>query len=356
MEIIMITIEELMRQAEEVRASDVHITAGVPPKYRVAGKLINMDYPKLVPADTEAILSPIMNERQREVLADKGEVDFSFSIDGMGRYRVNVFKQRGSVAAVLRLITSKIPSVQELELPPSVVELYKKKRGLILVTGPTGSGKSTTLAAIIDKINENNTSHVITLEDPIEYLHQHKKSTVNQREIGNDTMSYAAALRAALREDPDVILVGEMRDLETISTAITAAETGHLVLSTLHTIGAAATIDRVIDVFPPHQQEQIRVQLAMVLECVVSQQLVPTIRGNKRVAAFEVLHMNSAVKNLIRENKSFQISSMMQMNKKLGMQTMDDALYDLYRMGVITSESALEFSQDYAALKKKLLM
>ncbi len=352
----MVTIEELMKKAEDVKASDVHITVGVAPKYRVAGKLINMDYPRLMPADTEAILSSIMNDRHREIFYEKGEVDFSFALPGMGRYRVNVFKQRGTMAAVLRLVSTKIPSVEELEIPSSVVELYKKKRGLILVTGPTGSGKSTTLAAIIDKINENNTSHVITLEDPIEYLHQHKKSTVNQREVGNDTMSYANALRAALREDPNVILVGEMRDLETISTAITAAETGHLVFSTLHTIGAAATIDRVIDVFPPHQQEQIRVQLAMVLECVISQQLVPTIRGDKRVAAFEVLHMNSAVKNLIRENKSFQITSMMQTNKKAGMQTMDDALYELYRMGVITSESALEFSQDYAALKKKLMM
>ncbi len=352
----MVTIEELMKKAEDVRASDVHITVGVPPKYRVAGKLINMDYPRLMPTDTEAILSSIMNDRHREIFAEKGEVDFSFALPGMGRYRVNVFKQRGTMAAVLRLVATKIPSVEELEIPPSVVELYKKKRGLILVTGPTGSGKSTTLAAIIDKINENNTSHVITLEDPIEYLHQHKKSTVNQREVGNDTMSYANALRAALREDPDVILVGEMRDLETISTAITAAETGHLVLSTLHTIGAAATIDRVIDVFPPHQQEQIRVQLAMVLECVISQQLVPTIKGDKRVAAFEVLHMNSAVKNLIRENKTFQISSMMQTNKSIGMQTMDDALYDLYINGVIARDTALEYAQDYAALKKKLMM
>ena len=351
----MVTIEELMKFAEENGASDVHITVGVPPKYRVAGKLINMDYPKLLPADTESIISSIMNDRHRAILDDKGEVDFSFALPGMGRYRVNVFRQRGTIAAALRLVATEIPSVEQLEIPPSVVELYKKKRGLILVTGPTGSGKSTTLASIINKINENNTSHVITLEDPIEYLHQHKLSTVNQREVGNDTMSYANALRAALREDPDVILVGEVRDLETISTAITAAETGHLVLSTLHTIGAAATVDRVIDVFPPHQQEQIRVQLAMVLECVVSQQLVPTLRGNKRVAAFEVLHTNSAIKNLIRENKSFQITSMMQTNKKLGMQTMDDALYDLYTRGVIAQETALEYAQDYAALKKKLL-
>ncbi|MBP3339613.1 MAG: type IV pilus twitching motility protein PilT [Lachnospiraceae bacterium] len=351
----MVTIEELMTQAEEAQASDVHITVGVPPKYRVAGKLINMDYPRLLPADTEAILLPIISEHHRAVLEEKGEVDFSFALKGMGRYRVNAYKQRGTLAAAFRLVSTDIPSVEELEIPASVIDLYKKKRGLILVTGPTGSGKSTTLASIINKVNENLTSHVITLEDPIEYLHQHKMATVNQREVGNDTMSYANALRAALREDPDVILVGEMRDLETIQTAITAAETGHLVLSTLHTIGAAATIDRIIDVFPPHQQQQIRVQLAMVLECVISQQLVPTLKGDKRVAAFEVLHMNSAVKNLIRENKSFQIPSMMQTNKKLGMQTMDDALYDLYTMGTIAAETALEYAQDYAALKKKLL-
>ena len=352
----MVTIEELMKKAEDMNASDVHITVGVPPKYRVAGKLIDMDYPKLLPADTEAILNTIMNDHHRDTLAEKGEVDFSFSLQGMGRYRVNVFKQRGTISAALRLVATTIPSAEELEIPRSVVELYKKKRGLIVVTGPTGSGKSTTLASIIDKVNENTTSHVITLEDPIEYLHQHKRAMVNQREVGNDTLSYANALRAALREDPDVILVGEMRDLETISTAVTAAETGHLVLSTLHTIGAASTIDRIIDVFPPHQQEQIRVQLAMVLECVISQQLVPTIRGDKRVAAFEVLHMNSAVKNLIRENKTFQINSMMQTNKSIGMQTMDDALFDLYRNGIITRETALEYSQDYAALKKKLMM
>ena len=351
----MVTIEELMTQAEEAQASDVHITVGVPPKYRVAGKLINMDYPRLLPADTEAILLPIISEHHRAVLEEKGEVDFSFALKGMGRYRVNAYKQRGTLAAAFRLVSTDIPRVEELEIPASVIDLYKKKRGLILVTGPTGSGKSTTLASIINKVNENLTSHVITLEDPIEYLHQHKMATVNQREVGNDTMSYANALRAALREDPDVILVGEMRDLETIQTAITAAETGHLVLSTLHTIGAAATIDRIIDVFPPHQQQQIRVQLAMVLECVISQQLVPTLKGDKRVAAFEVLHMNSAVKNLIRENKSFQIPSMMQTNKKLGMQTMDDALYDLYTMGTIAAETALEYAQDYAALKKKLL-
>ena len=351
----MIALEELLKVADEANASDVHITVGVPPKFRVNGRLLNMDYPKLLPDDTRAIITPVMNQRHIDILEEKGEVDFSFSVPHLGRYRINVYKQRGSMSAAIRLVPTQVPSAAELEIPTSVVNLYKKKRGLILVTGPTGSGKSTTLASIIDKINDNTSAHVITLEDPIEYLHQHKQAMVNQREIGNDTNSYANALRAALREDPDVILVGEMRDLETISTAITAAETGHLVLSTLHTIGAAATIDRIIDVFPPYQQQQIRVQLAMVLECVISQQLLPTMGDKGRVAAFEVLHMNPAVKNLIRENKTFQINSMMQTNKKLGMQTMDDALYELYSLGTISKETALEYAQDFMSLNKKIM-
>lgn len=253
-----------------------------------------------------------------------------------------------------RVVDTTVPSPEKLGVPNSVIELYQKKRGLILVTGPTGSGKSTTLAAIIDKINNCRESHVITLEDPIEYLHQHKKSIVNQREIGLDTNSYANALRAALREDPDVILVGEMRDFETISVAITAAETGHLVLSTLHTIGAASTVDRVIDVFPPHQQQQIRVQLANVLEAVISQQLVPMIGGEGRVAAFEVLHSNSAVKNLIREGKTHQLTSVMQTNRKMGMMTMDDALAQLFNEYKIDKEMAMQFAQDADSMRAKL--
>ena len=248
----MATIEEMLRTAKEAGASDVHITVGVPPKMRVNGHLITMDYPRLLPDDTKALLDEIMSEQQRARFEKVGEHDMSFSIPNMGRYRVNAYKQRGSVAIALRLVGTQVPSAEELGIPDSVIELYQRKRGLVLVTGPTGSGKSTTLVAIIDKINNNRESHVITLEDPIEYLHQHKLSMVNQREIGLDSQSYANALRAALREDPDVILVGEMRDFETISVAITAAETGHLVLSTLHTIGAASTVDRVIDVFPPH--------------------------------------------------------------------------------------------------------
>ena len=352
----MINVEELMQIAKNENASDVHITVGIPPKMRVRGELVNMDYPKLLPADTEAIIKSIMGERQLDTLAAKGEVDFSFSIPSLGRYRVNVFNQRGSLAAAIRLVGTKIPKPEELGLPRAVIDLYKKKRGLVLVTGPTGSGKSTTLASLIDKINDNSSAHIITLEDPIEYLHHHKKSMVNQREIGLDSHSYANALRAALREDPDVILVGEMRDLETISTAITAAETGHLVFSTLHTIGAASTIDRIIDVFPPHQQQQIRVQLAMVLEAVISQQLIPTADRHRRVAAFEVMLMNVAIKNLIRESKTFQIDSMIQTGKKAGMITMDDALYDLVIIGEIAPDVALSFAQDRNALEKKLNM
>jgi twitching motility protein PilT len=350
----MITIDELLKIGKENGASDVHITVGIPPKMRVNGELVDMNYPKLMPEDTEAIISPMLSERQKEILKRDGEADFSFSIPALGRYRVNAFNQRGSLAAAIRLVGTQIPKPEDLGLPKSVIDLYNKKRGLILVTGPTGSGKSTTLASLINRINENRKAHIITLEDPIEYLHQHKLSMVNQREVGLDTMSYANALRAALREDPDVILVGEMRDLETISIAITAAETGHLVLSTLHTIGAASTIDRIIDVFPPHQQQQIRIQLSMVLEAVISQQLIPTADRHHRVAAFEVMLMSVAIKNLIREAKTFQIESMIQTSKKSGMITMDDALYELCMMGHITSEQAINFAQDSVALEKKI--
>lgn len=350
----MITIEELLTIAKMKGASDLHITVGIPPKCRINGELRDLEYKKFTPNDTNEIIMPMLTDHFKEVLEGKGEVDFSYSIPQLGRYRVNVFKQRGSYAMVIRLVGVVIPSPESLLVPESVIALTKKKRGLVLVTGPTGSGKSTTLASLIDVINSNYNTHIITLEDPIEYLHQHKNSVVNQREIGLDTDSYANALRAALREDPDVILVGEMRDLDTISIAITAAETGHLVFSTLHTIGAASTIDRIIDVFPPHQQQQIRIQLASVLESVVSQQLIPTSDGKGRVAAFEVLHANSAVKNLIREAKLHQITTIIQTNKKQGMMTMDDAIYDLYLRRQIDAEKALNFAQDPVALERKL--
>ena len=347
--------EEILSKAKEAGASDVHITVGIPPKMRVNGKLITMEGPKLLPPDTMEIAIHVMNEKQRQHFEENGEVDMSFAIAGEGRYRVNVYKQRGSIAMAFRLVGTTIPSPESLGVPQSVIDLYQKKRGLVLVTGPTGSGKSTTLASIIDTVNNNREAHVITLEDPIEYLHQHKKSIVNQREIGLDSNNYAKALRAALREDPDVILVGEMRDFETISTAITAAETGHLVFSTLHTIGAASTVDRVIDVFPPHQQQQIRVQFANVLEAVISQQLIPMVNGEGRVAAFEVLHNNPAVRNLIREGKTHQLTSVMQTNRKMGMITMDDALTQLYQEYKISREMALQFAQDQESLKNKLL-
>ena len=351
---IYMTIEELLITAKENKASDVHITVGLPPKMRINGILVDMDYPRLLPPDTEAVISTMMSDKRLQQFEELGEIDFSYSIPQIGRYRVNVFHQRGSMAASIRLVSTKIPLPEELGIPKSVVDLYQKKRGLVLVTGPTGSGKSTTLASIIDRINSMREVHVITLEDPIEYLHNHKKAMVNQREVGLDTHSYSNALRAALREDPDVILVGEMRDLETISTAITAAETGHLVLSTLHTIGAASTIDRIVDVFPPHQQQQIRVQLSMVLESVISQQLIPTADKKSRVAAFEVMHSTPAIKNLIREAKSPQINSTIQTSKKLGMQTMDDAIFDLYMKGDIDKENAVSYAQDSQIMEKRI--
>lgn len=350
----MITIEELLRIAKERQASDLHVTVGIPPKARINGELVDLEYPKLMPQDVEGIINPILSEHTKQILNRHGEADFAYSIAGMGRYRVNVFKQRGSYAFVMRIVGTSIPSAAELGIPESVVELTGKKRGMVLVTGPTGSGKSTTLASLVDIINTSQNAHIITLEDPIEYLHNHKKSVVNQREIGLDTENYSQALRAALREDPDVILVGEMRDLDTISIAVTAAETGHLVFSTLHTIGAANTIDRIIDVFPPHQQQQIRIQLASVLEAVVSQQLIPTQDGKGRVAVFEVMHSTVAIKNLIREAKTHQIDSIIQTNRKLGMQTMDDAIYETYLKRRIDAEKALTYAQDPFTLERKL--
>lgn len=350
----MLTVEQLLTIAKEKGASDVHITVGLPPRVRINGELVDLDYPKLMPDDCEKIILDIMNDKQEQMFKDKGELDFSFSIPQVGRYRVNVFRQRGSVACAMRIVGTTVPKPEQLGVPKSVIDLHNKKRGLVLVTGPTGSGKSTTLASLIDRINDERNAHVITLEDPIEYLHSHRKAMINQREIGIDTQSYAGALRAALREDPDVILVGEMRDLETISTAITAAETGHLVFSTLHTIGAAATIDRIIDVFPPHQQQQIRIQLSMVLEAVISQQLIPTADKRGRVAAFEVMHATVPIKNLIREAKTYQISGVLQTNKKGGMITMDDAILDLYNKGMINSQEAVNYAQDMPYVEKRI--
>lgn len=351
----MYTMDQLLRQAKEYNASDLHLTVGIPPKLRINGTLVDVFNEKLTPVDVEFLVSSLMSERISQIFEEKGEVDFSYSIQNVGRFRVNVFKQRNSYAAVLRLITMNIPKPDELGLPASVVELTKKRRGLVLVTGPTGSGKSTSLASLVDRINENYASHIVTIEDPIEYLHYHKKAIVNQRELGQDTFSYSNALRAALREDPDVILVGEMRDLETISTAISAAETGHLVFSTLHTIGSAETIDRIIDVFPPYQQQQIRTQLASVLEAVISQQLLPTADGKGRVAAFEVMINTPAIRNHIREAKTHLIGSSIQTSRKLGMITMDEALFELANARKIKREMAISYAQDPSALSKRFL-
>ena len=349
------TIDQLLATAKEQKASDLHISVGIRPKCRVNGVLHEMEeYDVVTPDLAKAIIEPMFRPHQQAAINEKGEIDFAYSTKELGRFRVNAFKQKGCYSAVLRIVETVIPSAGQLGLPWSMTDLTKKKRGLVLVTGPTGSGKSTTLASLIDIINSEQSVHVITLEDPIEYVHQHKKAIVNQREIGMDTISYDNALRAALREDPDVILVGEMRDLDTISTAITAAETGQLVFSTLHTIGAAPTIDRIIDVFPPHQQDQIRIQLASVLEAVISQQLLPTADGKGRVAAFEVMHATPAIRNQIREGKTHQIESIIQTSKKIGMQTMDDALFDLYMKRKIDGAKAIEFAQDPVTMEGRL--
>jgi len=334
-------LEELFRTTIDQGGSDLHITVGVPPTIRKNGRLIRLQDKIVDSKDVEVYIKQMLTEKQMDELREKGQVDLSFSLDGIGRFRVNAFKQRGSLGAAIRLVNSSIKTVSELGLPNVVSELARKTKGLILVTGPTGSGKSTTLASVINQINEERDCHILTLEDPIEYLHRHKKSIVNQREIGNDSISYAAALKAALREDPDVILVGEMRDIDTISIAITAAETGHLVLSTLHTTGAASTIDRIIDVFTPHQQQQIRIQLSVILQGVISQQLLPREDKPGRVAAIEIMIATPAIKNLVREGKTHQLDSLIQTGGKFGMQTMDSSLVSLYKKGMITQESLM---------------
>lgn len=346
---------DIVNLGTEKNASDIHITVGIPPTFRIYGELVKTGDKPLTPQDTKELTMQVLNEHQFRTLEEKGELDFSYSNPGIGRYRVNVYKQRGSYGMALRIIPIEIPSIEFLGLPPIVKDLAKLPRGLILVTGPTGSGKSTTLASIIDQINKERNCHILTLEDPLEYLHKHIKSIVNQREIGSDSLNFANALRGALRQDPDVILVGEMRDLESISIAITAAETGHLVLSTLHTLGAAKTIDRVIDVFPPHQQQQIRVQLASVMQAVISQQLVPKADNDGRVAAFEVMIATPAIRNLIREDKIHQINTSIQTGTKFGMQAMDNSLVDLYKRRLIKKEAALTQAFNQEDIKKYLI-
>jgi twitching motility protein PilT len=348
-----IDFAQVLKDVVEVNASDLHLTVGSAPMIRVRGELRGLDgYPQLTAKDTRDVVYGILSNDQRKRLEEDWQVDFSYSVPRMGRFRVNAYMQRASVGAAFRLIPSEIKSVDQLGLPTVVHDFVKKPRGFVLVTGPTGSGKSTSLAAMIDEINETRNEHILTIEDPIEFLHRHKKCMVNQREIGNDAQSFQLGLKAALRQDPDVILVGEMRDLETISTALTAAETGHLVFATLHTQDTAQTIDRIIDVFPPHQQQQVRVQLSVALQGIVTQQLLPTADGSGRVAASEVLSITPAVRNLIREGKTHQIHSVLQTGGATGMQSMDAALAQLVRGGKITRELAEQRSSTPEELRR----
>ena len=347
------SLAELLELTVKEGASDLHLTVGISPIIKVNGKLVRLEHEILRPEDTEAYAREILQDAYEKYDAI-GEYDTSYSIHGKGRFRVNIYKQRNSTALAIRVISLDMPTLDSLGYPETLKDICNLKRGLVLVTGPTGSGKSTTLAALINEINSNRESHIITIEDPIEFLHKHNKSIVNQREIGKDTLSYERALKAALREDPDVILIGEMRDLETISTAITAAETGHLVFSTLHTIGAAKTIDRIVDVFPPHQQEQIKIQLASVLQIIISQQLVETVDGDRN-AALEIMVATPAIKNLIREGKTHQIESSIQTGSKYGMRTMDMELANLYREGIITQETAMSSAIDREILSRLLM-
>ena len=334
-------IFQLLRETVERKASDLHLTAGIPPTVRVHGRLVPLDYPPLCPEDTESLARTLAGEeRWREFLREL-ELDFSVGIPNLSRFRVNVYRQRGSYGLAIRALSYEIPTMEELRLPGEVLRrLASLPRGLILVTGPTGSGKSTTLASMIEYINNTRSCHIVTIEDPIEYLHTHKKSIINQREVGNDTLSFESALIHALREDPDVILVGEMRNLETVSIALQAAETGHLVLATLHTNNAPQTVDRIVDIFPPHQQTQVRVQLAGCLQGIIAQQLLPRRDGSGRVPAVEVMVATNAIRNLIREGKSHQIYTIMQASLSEGMVTMDRALFELYKKGLVTWEEA----------------
>ncbi|BCW98624.1 MAG: twitching motility protein PilT [Armatimonadota bacterium] len=334
-----IHVDEILREGVGRGASDVHLTVGLPPCVRVDGRLCRMDFTPLEAHQIQRMIYDILTKDQILWLEKSRELDFSYGLSGVGRFRVNVYRQRGSLGAAFRVVPSDIPTMEQLRLPPICKELTGRGSGLILVTGPTGAGKSTTIASMIDYINTHRPVHIVTIEDPIEYLHRHKVGMVNQRELNADTDSFENALRAVLREDPDVILVGEMRDLETISAALTLAETGHLVFGTLHTRSAAQTIDRIIDVFPPHQQAQIRVQLANTLEAVISQLLLP-MNGGGRVAAHEILVATSAVRNLIREGKSYQIGTLLETSQAQGMQPMDRALVDLHLQGLVGLEEA----------------
>lgn len=355
----MVAIEELLEKLVAENGSDLHISSNLPPAMRVDGKLRRMDYPPLTPDEVENLLFPMLSNEQRRRLEQEWELDFSYGIEGLSRFRVNFYKDKGNYAAAFRTITSTVPSFEKLGLPEIIRTTAEKPRGLILVTGPTGSGKSTTLAAMIDYINSTRAEHILTIEDPIEFVHTSKTSIIHQRELGMDTRSFANALKSALREDPDIILVGEMRDHETIALALTAAETGHLVFGTLHTSSASQTVDRIIDVFPEGQQQQIRVQLANSLVAVFAQTLLPKVQpdGSKkgRVMAQEIMLVIPAIANLIRESKAAQIYSTIQMNQGLGMQTLEMALANLYKQKLITLEDALSKTSRPDELKRMLV-
>ncbi|MFA5478882.1 MAG: type IV pilus twitching motility protein PilT [Candidatus Muiribacteriota bacterium] len=350
----MFVLNDLLNLVIDNEASDLHLTVGSPPIIRVDGELIATDLDILTPMDTRSLIYNMLNADQQKEFEERKELDLSYSVHGFGRFRVNVYKQRGCIGAAFRVIPSKIPGLDELSLPDKVADFAKLPKGLVLVTGPTGSGKSTTLAAVIDLINKTRKCHIITIEDPIEYLHYHKKSIINQRELGADTNSFTESLKHVLRQDPDVILIGEMRDLETFESALTLAETGHLVFATLHTTDAAQTINRIIDVFPSYQQQQIRTQLSFVIQAVIAQNLLPVASGKGRIPACEVLINNSAVQNLIREAKVHQIYTVMQTSQNIGMQTFEQSLASLYSKGLITMETALKSTMYPDELKRML--
>src|ERR687897_2583560 len=351
----MATLPELLQTLVENNGSDLHITTDTPPQIRIHGHMKRLDLPAMGPAETKALAYSVLTDQQKKRFEEALELDFSFGIRGIARFRCNVFNQRGSVAAVYRVIPEVIKSFNELGLPPVLATLAERPRGLVLVTGPTGSGKSTTLAAMIDKINKERHGHILTIEDPIEFMHPHQNCLVNQREVHSDTQSFSAALRAALREDPDIVLIGEMRDLETVEAALRIAETGHLTFGTLHTNSASSTINRIIDVFPSHQQSQIRTQLSLVIEGIVCQALLPKADGKGRVASLEILVPTAGIRNLIREDKVHQIYSAMQTGQeKLGMQTMNQSLATLYFKRTITLDTAMNSSSNRDELQEMI--
>ena len=349
-------LQQLLKDMVDAKASDVYIIAGLPLTYQVSGRQVRLGDQPLMPADTDALVRAIYAEAHRSMApfdeSRNHDDDFSFAIGGIGRFRVNVFRQRGSLAAVIRVIPFGLPNPADFHIPDEVLRLARLQKGLVLVTGPAGAGKSTTLACIIDKLNHERSGHIITMEDPIEYVHKHGSCIVTQREVPTDIATYGEALRSAMRESPDVILLGEMRDYETIGTAVTAAEMAQLLFSTLHTTGAAGTVDRIIDAFPASQQRQIRMQLSMVLDAIVSQQLVPTVDGEV-VPAFEIMVTNTAIRNLIREEKTHQIDSVIAAGGSEGMRTMDQSLFDLVKSGRVAKEMALQYSIHQEALKKR---